>query len=300
MTALRGRLEQQVEMARHVSWHAGGAAKQAYWPADLDDLRVFVRQLPTDEPLLFVGNGSNLLVRQAGFDGTVVFTTRLQQMLVEPAAPAAGFRQVYAEAGVSATTLARFAAENDLSGVEFIAGIPGSVGGCVAQNSGCFGSETWDCVAKVNMLNRRGELIQRSSAEFEIGYRRIEPLIEVGEWFVGAWFDLRDGDGSVAQRTVAEFIAKRRDSQPLDVPNAGRAFRNPDDNFAARLIQLAGMAGAKLGGAEVSERHPNFIVNSDGASADDIEQLIALVANRVTEKFEVQLLCDVRIVGSKN
>lgn len=300
MTALRGRLEQQVEMARHVSWHAGGVAKQAYWPADLDDLQLFVRQLPSDEPLLFVGNGSNLLVRQAGFDGTVVFTTRLQQMFVERAAPAAGFRQVYAEAGVSATTLARFAEENALSGIEFIAGIPGTVGGCVAQNSGCFGSETWDCVAKVHMLNRRGELIQRSQSEFEIGYRRIEPLIEVGEWFVGAWFDLRDGDGSVAQRTVAEFISKRRDSQPLDVPNAGRAFRNPDDNFAARLIQLAGMAGAKLGGAEVSERHPNFIVNSDGASADDIEQLIALVANRVLEKFEVQLLCDVRIVGSKN
>lgn len=300
MTALRGRLEQQVDMARHVSWHAGGVAKQAYWPADMDDLQQFLRQLPKAEPLLFVGNGSNLLVRQAGFDGTVVFTGRLQQITLEAAAPAAGFRQVFAEAGVSATALTRFAAENGLSGMEFIAGIPGSVGACVAQNSGCFGSETWDCVAKVLMLNRRGELIQRSPAEFEIGYRRIEPLIEVGEWFAGAWFDLREGDGSVAQRTVTEFIAKRRDSQPLDVPNAGRAFRNPDDNFAARLIQLSGMAGARIGGAEVSERHPNFIVNRNAASADEIEQLIELVAHRVEEKFGVQLLCDVRIVGSKH
>lgn len=299
MAQLRGRLEQQVAMARHVSWHAGGMARAGYWPADCDDLREFVRQQPADAALLLVGNGSNLLVRDGGYDGTVVFTAGLQKLQIELAAPAQGYRQVYAEAGVAAHELAKFAAANGLTGLEFLAGIPGTVGGCVAQNAGCFGSETWDCIARVNMLNRRGELIQRSHAEFEVGYRRVEPLIEVGEWFAGAWFDLREADGSAAMRTVHEFIAKRRDSQPLDMPNAGRAFRNPQDNFAARLIQLAGMAGARMGGARVSERHPNFVINGGDASASDIEHLIGLVAERVQEKFGVRLQCDVRIVGNK-
>lgn len=299
MAQLRGRLEQQVAMARHVSWHAGGMASAAYWPADCDDLREFVRRQPADAALLLVGNGSNLLVRDGGFDGTVIFTAGLQKLQIELAQPAHGYRQVYAEAGVAATQLAKFAAANGLTGLEFLAGIPGTVGGCVAQNAGCFGSESWDCIDRVNMLNRRGELIQRSHAEFEVGYRRVEPLIEVGEWFAGAWFDLREADGSAAMRTVHEFIAKRRDSQPLDMPNAGRAFRNPQDNFAARLIQLAGMAGARLGGARVSERHPNFVINGGDASASDIERLIDLVAERVQEKFGVRLQCDVRIVGNK-
>lgn len=286
-------------MAHHVSWHAGGMASAAYWPADCDDLREFVRRQPADAALLLVGNGSNLLVRDGGFDGTVIFTAGLQKLQIELAPPAHGYRQVYAEAGVAATQLAKFAAANGLTGLEFLAGIPGTVGGCVAQNAGCFGSESWDCIDRVNMLNRRGELIQRSHAEFEVGYRRVEPLIEVGEWFAGAWFDLREADGSAAMRTVHEFIAKRRDSQPLDMPNAGRAFRNPQDNFAARLIQLAGMAGARLGGARVSERHPNFVINGGDASASDIERLIDLVAERVQEKFGVRLQCDVRIVGNK-
>ena len=299
MAQLRGRLEQQVAMAHHVSWHAGGMASAAYWPADCDDLREFVRRQPADAALLLVGNGSNLLVRDGGFDGTAIFTAGLQKLQIELAPPAHGYRQVYAEAGVAATQLAKFAAANGLTGLEFLAGIPGTVGGCVAQNAGCFGSESWDCIDRVNMLNRRGELIQRSHAEFEVGYRRVEPLIEVGEWFAGAWFDLREADGSAAMRTVHEFIAKRRDSQPLDMPNAGRAFRNPQDNFAARLIQLAGMAGARLGGARVSERHPNFVINGGDASASDIERLIDLVAERVQEKFGVRLQCDVRIVGNK-
>ncbi len=299
MAQLRGRLEQQVAMAHHVSWHAGGMASASYWPADCDDLREFVRRQPADAALLLVGNGSNLLVRDGGFDGTVIFTAGLQKLQIELAPPAHGYRQVYAEAGVAATQLAKFAAANGLTGLEFLAGIPGTVGGCVAQNAGCFGSESWDCIDRVNMLNRRGELIQRSHAEFEVGYRRVEPLIEVGEWFAGAWFDLREADGSAAMRTVHEFIAKRRDSQPLDMPNAGRAFRNPQDNFAARLIQLAGMAGARLGGARVSERHPNFVINGGDASASDIERLIDLVAERVQEKFGVRLQCDVRIVGNK-
>ena len=299
MAQLRGRLERQVAMAHHVSWHAGGMASAAYWPADCDDLREFVRRQPADAALLLVGNGSNLLVRDGGFDGTVIFTAGLQKLQIELAPPAHGYRQVYAEAGVAATQLAKFAAANGLTGLEFLAGIPGTGGGCVAQNAGCFGSESWDCIDRVNMLNRRGELIQRSHAEFEVGYRRVEPLIEVGEWFAGAWFDLREADGSAAMRTVHEFIAKRRDSQPLDMPNAGRAFRNPQDNFAARLIQLAGMAGARLGGARVSERHPNFVINGGDASASDIERLIDLVAERVQEKFGVRLQCDVRIVGNK-
>ena len=298
--ALRGRVAERVQMSRHVSWHAGGVARQAFWPADLDDLCEFIRQQPVGAELLPVGSGSNLLVRDSGYEGTVVFTAGLQAMYVEPEIPAQGYRRIYVEAGVGATALAHFASTNGLAGVEFLAGIPGTVGGCVAQNSGCFGSETWDSIAQVLMLNRNGERIPRSHAEFDIGYRQVSPLVDVDEWFVGAWFDLREGDGSAAMRTIQEFMARRRDSQPLTGPNAGRAFRNPEDNFAARLIQLAGMAGARLGGARVSERHPNFIINEDEASAGDIEQLIEVVAMKVQQKFDVRLHCDVRIVGHRN
>jgi len=277
-------------MARHLSWRAGGPAERFFVPRDLADLAAFLRSLPEKEALLFVGLGSNLLVRDGGFRGTVILThsARLRPRL------RAG--RVYAEAGVASPKVARFAALHQLAGAEFLAGIPGTVGGALAMNAGCFGAETWDIVEKVLTLDRSGELRSRGKSEFEIGYRHCRAPGE--EWFAAAYFRLQPGDGEASRARIKEFLARRIATQPLQFPNAGSVFRNPPGDHAARLIESCGLKGLRRGGARVSEKHANFIVNPDGAaSAADIEWLILEVRRRVLEKTGVELVPEVRIVG---
>jgi len=293
---LRGTLRLDEPMARHSSWRAGGPAARFYLPADLEDLAVFLRQLPAGEPLLFVGLGSNLLVRDGGLRGTVVLThaaAKRPEMLLG---------RVYAEAGVASPKVARFAALNNLAGAEFLAGIPGSVGGALAMNAGCYGSETWDIVARAVTIDRTGELRSRERDEFEISYRHCA-LREGGrlgqdEWFVAAYFQLAEGDGEASRAKVKEFLSRRVATQPLQLPNAGSVFRNPIADHAARLIEACGLKGLERGGARVSERHANFIVNPKGAAkAADIEWLIETVRARVLEQTGIDLQPEVRIVG---
>ena len=293
---LRGELRINEPMARHVSWRAGGAAARAYEPADLDDMATFLHQLPKDEPLLMVGLGSNLLVRDGGYEGTVVFTHRaLNAMHLD----AAGL--VYAEAGVASPKLSRFTATHGLGGGEFLAGIPGTVGGALAMNAGCHGTETWQCVERVLMLNRRGERIERSAAEFEIAYRHVVwPNIN-SEIFAAAWLRFPCGESLTIRGRIKSLLQRRMDTQPLRWPNAGSIFRNPPGDHAARLIEAAGMKGANEGAARVSEMHANFIVNPDGsATASAIERLIDRVRLEVRKKFKVELVPEVRIVGRKS
>jgi UDP-N-acetylmuramate dehydrogenase len=292
---LRGRLTRDEPMRRHVSWRAGGQADQAYTPADLDDLRVFLQRLPPDEPVLFVGLGSNLLVRDGGLRGTVVFThNALKRFSLEERA---GLAEIYAEAGVASPKVARFAAVHDLEGAEFLAGIPGTVGGALAMNAGCYGAETWEVVTRVRTIDRAGRLQIREPQEFAIGYRHVVPLAATEEYFVAAWFRFAKGDGEGARRRIKELLAKRIATQPLAEPNAGSVFRNPPDGYAARLIESCGLKGHRIGGAQVSVLHANFIVNAGDASARDIESLIALVQETVARKTGVHLEREVRIVG---
>jgi UDP-N-acetylmuramate dehydrogenase len=293
--ALRGELRFKEPMARHVTWRAGGAAARAYVPADLDDLAAFLRATRFDEPLLFVGLGSNLLVRDAGFAGTVVF---LHAVLRGLTLQADGL--VYAEAGVASPKVARFAANHDLAGAEFLAGIPGTVGGALAMNAGCYGGETWGIVDRVLTLDRRGNLHERRAEDFEIGYRHVGLRKASDEVFAAAWFRLPAGEGAASRGRIRELLEKRIASQPLQLPNAGSVFRNPPDDHAARLIEAAGLKGTTIGGARVSEKHANFIVNAERrATAADIEVLIEKVQTVVREKFGVELLREVRIVGEK-
>ncbi len=291
---LRGELRFNEPMAQHVSWRAGGAAARAYIPAGLDDLAAFLRATRIDEPLLFVGLGSNLLVRDGGFDGTAVFLHAVLGRLTF----ADGL--IYAEAGVASPKLARFAANRGLAGAEFLAGIPGTVGGALAMNAGCYGGETWAIVERVLTLDRRGGLHERTAADFEIGYRHVG-LCEVSdEFFAAAWFRLPAGDGAAARERIRELLEKRIASQPLAQPNAGSVFRNPPGEHAARLIEAAGLKGLQIGGARVSEKHANFIVNPERrATAADIETLIERVQAAVRGQFGVELLREVRIVGEK-
>jgi len=166
---LRGALKHDEPMSRHVSWRTGGPAGRFYVPADLEDLGRFLRQLPADEPLLFVGLGSNLLVRDGGWRGTVVMTHAAARR------PSMHAGLLYAEAGVASPKVARFAALHELQGAEFLAGVPGSVGGALAMNAGCYGGETWDIVERVATIDRAGRLVERARAEFDIGYRHCAP-----------------------------------------------------------------------------------------------------------------------------
>jgi UDP-N-acetylmuramate dehydrogenase len=296
LLGLRGELRSGEPMSRHVSWRAGGAAARCYAPADLEDLAAFLAQLPPGEPLLFVGLGSNLLVRDGGFDGTVV--------LLHAAAkhPALIVGRVYAEAGVASPKVARFAARHDLVGAEFLAGIPGTVGGALAMNAGCYGGETWDLVERAVTIDRRGTLRTRARDEFETGYRHcaLKGGARLGEdeWFAGAWFALPKGDGAASRARIKELLGQRIAAQPLQLPNAGSVFRNPPGDHAARLIEACGLKGLERGGARISEKHANFIVNPKGrARAADIEWLIGRARDAVRAKTGVELVVEVRIVG---
>ena len=298
LPALRGQWEAHVPMARHVSWRAGGEARRAYTPADLDDLAAMLAQLPPDEPVLFAGLGSNLLVRDGGFNGTVVFLHAALNTLRVETLPGIG-DVIYAEAGVASPKVARFAA-NQGCNAAFMAGIPGTVGGALAMNAGCYGAETWPYVVQVCTIDRQGRRHIRTADDFDIGYRHVAArnANAQGEVFAAAWFRFPQQDTAVARETIRSLLEKRVASQPLRWPNAGSVFRNPPGDFAARLIESIGLKGYRIGGAEVSARHANFIINHDGsATARDIESLITTVQQRVAAETGVQLIREVRIVG---
>jgi len=292
---LRGELRLGEPMRRHTSWRAGGAAERAYLPADLEDLAAFLRRLDPAEPLHFVGLGSNLLVRDGGLRGTVVFTHgALNRLDLQDGGV------IHAEAGVASPKVARQAAMHGLEGAEFLAGIPGTVGGALAMNAGCYGSETWERVERVLVLDRGGNLRERSRADYDIGYRHCVPAGDArgDEWFAAAWFRFSAGDGDAARARIKDFLARRIASQPLAQPNAGSVFRNPPGDYAARLIEACGLKGRRIGGAEISTKHANFIVNRGEATAADIEALIALARDTVKDRHGVALETEVRIVGA--
>jgi UDP-N-acetylmuramate dehydrogenase len=290
--ALRGQLRQNEPMSRHVSWRAGGPADRFYIPADLVDLSAFLAQLPEGEPLLFVGLGSNLLVRDGGWRGTVVLTHAASRR------PAMEDGMIYAEAGVASPKVARFAAQHHLEGAEFLAGIPGTIGGALAMNAGCYGGETWDIVERVAMIDRRGKVTRRAREEFDVGYRHCVPTPLRKEWFAAAWFRLKPGDGDTSRGIMKELLARRIATQPLSLPNAGSVFRNPPRDHAARIIESCGLKGFSRGGARVSEKHANFIVNPECAgSAADIEWLVKHLQQVVYQMKGVVLSTEVRIVG---
>ncbi len=289
---LRGKLSSNVPMNKYTSWRAGGVAERMYQPANLGDLLVFLRGLPADEPLYAVGLGSNLLVRDGGLRGTVLLMHgALRELRLESDG------RLYAEAGVPGAKLARFAALHNLSGAAFFAGIPGTVGGMLAMNAGCYGSEIWDVVKRVQVVSRSGELRERTAADYEIGYRRVALRERSEEWFTAAWLHLPSGDGKVVREEIRALLSKRIASQPLNLPNAGSVFRNPPGDYAARMIESCGLKGRQIGGARVSEKHANFIVNVGDATATDIENLINEVQAAVEEKTGIRLHPEVRIIG---
>ncbi len=287
---LRGELRYDEPLSRHTSWRIGGPARRFYRPADRADLLTFLRRLEPREPLFWLGLGSNLLVRDGGFPGTVIATQgRLNHMDWK------GPDRLYAEAGVACARIARAAARAGRCGVEFLAGIPGTLGGALAMNAGAFGGETWRQVIGVETVDRFGEVRTRRPDEFEIGYRHVAG--QAGEWFLSAELELREGDVAAAQLEIKRLLERRAATQPTKQPSCGSVFRNPPGDHAARLIESAGLKGRMIGGAQVSEKHANFIVNTGNASALDIEQLIDLVQDEVERQTGVKLVTEVHRIG---
>ncbi|MEQ1439911.1 UDP-N-acetylmuramate dehydrogenase [Fontimonas sp. SYSU GA230001] len=287
---LRGRLLRDEPMARHTSWRVGGPADRYYEPADRDDLIAFVRSLATDEPVLWLGLGSNLLVRDGGWRGTVIaLHGALDVLRLEGS-------HVYAEAGVHCARLAKFTERHALAGLGFMAGIPGTVGGALAMNAGAWGGETWPNVAEVEGLYRDGTARWLAPAAFHYAYRHVElPAGLLG--FLAARFRVHaDSDGSHARQT-RESLARRKASQPVGKPSAGSTFRNPPGDHAARLIESCGLKGFRIGAAEVSTQHANFLIAGEGTRAADIEALIEHIRGIVKTRTGVELLPEVRIVG---
>jgi len=290
--SLRGELRHNESMTRYNSWRVGGTAEHLYIPADLQDLCNFLAQLPAQEKRYVVGLGSNLLVPDAGVQGTVVIMhNALTQLRME-----AGM--VYAEAGVTTAKVARFSAKQHRRGAEFLAGIPGTMGGALAMNAGCHGGETWDLVKRVLTVDAHGQLHQREAAEFCASYRHVQMPV-AGEWFVAAWLHLAEGDGAQAEAEIKQLLARRLATQPLNMPNAGSTFRNPENDYAARLIEACGLKGKVIGGAQISDKHANFIVNLGHASAKDISDLIDLMRVSVAQQFGVQLHQEVKVLGQQ-
>jgi UDP-N-acetylenolpyruvoylglucosamine reductase len=291
---LRGTLALDAPLARYTSWRAGGGADVVYVPADRDDLALFLRQLPIFESVTVLGLGSNVLVRDGGVRGAVILLHNPGGVL----AVADGL--IYAEAGLACPKVARFAARHGCAGAEFLAGVPGTVGGALAMNAGCYGGETWPHVAKVELLLRDGSFVVRTPADYAVGYRSVKradgrPAEGI---FTAAWFRFPPGDGDASRVRIRELLARRIASQPLNLPNAGSVFRNPPGTHAARLIEEAGLKGFAVGGASVSERHANFIVNAQRlATAADIEALIEHVRAVVAARTGTILELEIQIIG---
>lgn len=278
---------------KHTSWRVGGPAKRFYQPDSLVALQTFLETISSDEPILWLGLGSNLLIRDKGFNGTVVSTlSALESIELKDSTI------IRAEAGVSCAKLARFSARLGLAGGEFWAGIPGSVGGALAMNAGCHGGETWAFVTHIETLSTDGKLHLRKASEYKVSYREVIPPA-INECFVAAHFQLPLGKKEASLQKIKDLLEHRARTQPTGDHSCGSVFRNPKGDYAARLIEASGLKGVRQGGAMVSHKHANFIVNDNQASASDIETLIEHVSVTVESKFGISLVKEVKIIGDK-
>lgn len=276
-------------MAKHTSWRVGGPADVYFRPASRESLLAFLQSLDGRTPVLWVGLGSNLLVRDGGVRGVVISTAGVLDDLDH-----LGHGLVEAGAGVPCTVLARRCAAWRIGPAEFFAGIPGTIGGALAMNAGAFGGETWNCVRTVETVDRHGAVHRRESSEYRVAYREVRRPAE--EWFLAARFQFDPARPTESER-VRALIRDRQVKQPLGLPSCGSVFRNPPGDYAGRLIEAAGLKGFRLGGAQVSEKHANFIINTGQATAADIEGLIGHVREVVAERLGVELIPEVHIVG---
>ena len=288
LAGLRGSMSFHVPLREHTSFKIGGPADVLVEPADIEDVCLVVRQARSRKIPLFVLGGTNLLVRDGGIRGIVMSLLRLREITEKPGSI------LYAEGGVGMPTLIGYAIRHSLAGLEWAAGIPGTVAGCVVMNAGTKLGEMKDSVKTVRMVNMKGKIVDVEAAQVKFEYRRA--LLPRGI-VVGVWIQLRQGVRSDIERVVKDYLHYRRDTQPLAMASAGCVFKNPPGDSAGRLIEAAGMKGARVGDAEVSMKHANFMVNRGQASAADVTALIGRVRRAIRRLTGVRLDLELKIVG---
>ncbi len=298
---LKGRLVINESLADYTTWRIGGLAECCYHPEDHLDLQVLLKILPEHTVIHWVGMGSNLLVRDGGVQGLVIITKgTINKLNFEYYCKSTKIFTITAEAGVPCAIFSRKAVQHGISGAEFLSGIPGTIGGALAMNAGAFGSEIWNYVTRVTMINNQGHLVHRNADEFDIKYRQVrlkKPSDQ--EWFLRGEFEFIREIDTIKQNQldIKALLAKRAATQPTKQANAGSVFKNPNNDYAARLIEGAGLKGKIINGAQISTKHANFIVNNGTAKAQDIEALMTEIKEQVLLKYQITLEPEIKIIG---
>ena len=270
-------------MSKHCSLRSGGHTREFFLPGNVTELSEFLSD--NSRQVLFVGLGSNLLIRDHGFNGVIIHTKHLKELTISEGI-------IDAESGTTLARLSRFAQLNNRHGAEFLSAIPGTVGGALAMNAGAFGSEVWQYVVSVKTINLNGKVHQRKKSDFVIDYRSVSHK-HIDEFFLSARFDF-----NLHQQNddVRDLLEKRNSTQPIGLPSCGSVFKNPKSHYAAELIESSGLKGFCVGGACVSEKHANYIINHDNATAEDIENLINHIKNTVKSVHNVELETEIIII----
>lgn len=277
-------------MSNHIHFKVGGPVDILLIPSKVNQVVETLKICKNENiPYFIIGNGSNLLVKDGGIRGVVIKLSNLLFIEVKD-------NTIKASSGTLLEDVSKKAVENSLTGFEFACGIPGSVGGAVFMNAGAYDGEIKNVIKEAEVLDRDGNIMLLSKEELELGYRTSK-VMKDNLLVLSATFELTKGDKKKIQERVDELTEKRESKQPLEYPSAGSTFKRPEGYFAGKLIQDAGLKGASVGGAAVSEKHSGFVINKDGATAEDVLNLIAHVQNEVKKQFGVELHTEVRIIG---
>ena len=270
-------------MISHCSLRAGGLAQDFFVPNNTQALVDFLKS--NTKPILFIGLGSNILIRDQGFKGVIIKLTQLKSLEINQSCNTA-------EAGATLAKLSRFTLEQNFFGAEFLSAIPGTIGGALAMNAGAFGSEIWQFVKRVQTVNKSGKLFWRQPGDFDIRYRQVTP-VHPHEYFISVELEFNLVSSN---QNIQQLLKKRNDSQPIGLPSCGSVFKNPKDHYAAELIEKSNLKGFCIGGACVSEKHANFIINHTKASAADIENLVVHIQQTVKSNFKIDLETELKII----
>lgn len=288
---IEGNIEENKSLKEYNTWKVGGDAEYFYEPKNIKELRKFLK-LVKDTKITFLGNGSNVLIRDNGIKGCVICLKNTMNNY-----KVTKNNEFFIEAGLSCMKIAQITANKNYTGLEFLCGIPGSLGGALAMNAGCYGGNIWEKVTKVNIINKYGEIIEKDKKEFSISYRNVD--LKENNFFISANFLLQENPLNNSLDIIKDYLKDRRSKQPTGLPSCGSVFKNPDNAHAANLIDSLGLKGYKIGGAYISEKHANFIISDRGAKSSDIESLITFVQKRVYEKMKIFLETEVKFIGSK-
>jgi len=297
------RMLRDVPLADFTTWHVGGKADLLYQPHDLPELQEFLKEFYISNPNLpihWFGLGSNVLIRDGGLRGLVILThggSNIGLNKYDIVTTSNYGKLICCEAGVPCAKLAKFLAKNNYPDGAFLAGIPGTMGGALAMNAGCYGSETWDHIIKVDVIDRLGNITELKARDFDVSYRTVNIKEPKEFWFVRGYLKFTQDDSISGNEAIRSLLQKRTSQQPIGQFSGGSVFRNPKDNFAGKLIEEAGLKGYSIGGAQISPKHANFIINDKTATAKDIEDLIKYIQNVIEKRFGIKLEPEVRILG---